>query len=253
MTPTRRALSLAPLLALGLLACDGKDDAPPKEGGGGAPAERSEGETSGKAWPWEKRSADPVVSALQGFVEENDLDLRTSGWRLRVPKPPLQKFPKGKKYFWRLKTNQGELRVRLLPEVAPMHATSTIYLTTIGFYDGLGFHRVIQGFMAQGGDPKGDGTGGPGYKYASEISPDVRHDRPGLLSMANTGQPETDGSQFFLTFAETPWLDGKHTIFGQVAEGMDTLRKIESLAGPPTSGVPPKRPIVIEKATIEVE
>jgi cyclophilin family peptidyl-prolyl cis-trans isomerase len=232
MSPFRPARLLALAALLSLPACDdGKE---------------------GRKWPWEKRSADPVVSALQAFAEEQDLDLKGSDWRLRVPKPPLQKFPKGKKYFWRMKTNQGDLRVRLLPEVAPMHATSTIYLTTIGFYDSLGFHRVIEGFMAQGGDPKGDGTGGPAYKYGSETSPDVRHDRPGLLSMANAGEG-TDGSQFFLTFDKAPWLDGKHTIFGQVADGMDTLRKIESLAGPKPSGVPPKRPIVIEKATIEVE
>jgi peptidyl-prolyl cis-trans isomerase B (cyclophilin B) len=235
--------ALLPALLLG--ACDAREEDP---AGGGAPAPAKEG---GGAFPWTKRSDDPVVSALQAFVEEKKVDLRSKDWRLAVPKPPIQKFPAGKKYHWRLRTNQGDVRLRLMPEVAPMHATSTVYLTTIGFYDGLGFHRVIEGFMAQGGCPKGDGTGGPAYKYGSEISPDVRHDRGGLASMANAGEG-TDGSQFFLTFDKTPWLDGKHTIFGEVTDGKDTLRKIEDLAGPPQTGVPPKRPIVIEKATIEV-
>ena len=107
-----------------------------------------------------------------------------------------------------------------------MHVSSTIYLTRLGFYDGLSFHRVITGFMAQGGCPRGTGTGGPGYQYGGEFDPTVRHDRPGLLSMANAG-PGTDGSQFFLTFVPTPWLDGNHTIFGEVVDGQATLQALE--------------------------
>jgi cyclophilin family peptidyl-prolyl cis-trans isomerase len=113
-----------------------------------------------------------------------------------------------------------------MPDVAPMHVSSTIYLARLGFYDGVIFHRVITGFMAQGGDPLGKGTGGPGYDYAGEYSKRARHDRPGLLSMANAG-PGTDGSQFFLTFVPTPHLDDKHTIFGEVVEGMETVRQLE--------------------------
>jgi cyclophilin family peptidyl-prolyl cis-trans isomerase len=94
---------------------------------------------------------------------------------------------------------QGPIDVKLLPDVTPMHASSTIYLTRLGYYDGLAFHRVIPGFMAQGGCPLGTGTGGPGYEYDGEFSPTVKHDKPGILSMANRG-PGTDGSQFFLTF-----------------------------------------------------
>ena len=105
--------------------------------------------------------------------------------------------------------------------------TSTIYLTELGFYDGLSFHRVIPGFMAQGGCPVGQGTGGPGYDYEGEFAPSARHDRPGLLSMANRG-PGTDGSQFFLTFVPTPWLDGNHTIFGEVVDGLETLDALEA-------------------------
>jgi peptidyl-prolyl cis-trans isomerase B (cyclophilin B) len=106
--------------------------------------------------------------------------------------------------------------------------SSTLYLTTLGFYDNTIFHRIIPGFMAQGGDPLGNGRGNPGYKYAGEFSDDIKHTQGGLLSMANSG-PNTDGSQFFLTFTATPWLDAKHTIFGQVVKGMDVLKSIEKL------------------------
>ena len=104
---------------------------------------------------------------------------------------------------------------------------STIYLTRLGFYDGLGFHRVIDGFMAQGGCPLGTGTGGPGYRYDGEFGGKARHDRRGILSMANAG-PGTDGSQFFITFLATPHLDGNHTVFGAVDGGMEVLDALES-------------------------
>jgi cyclophilin family peptidyl-prolyl cis-trans isomerase len=107
-----------------------------------------------------------------------------------------------------------------------MHVSSTIYLARLGFYDGVIFHRVITGFMAQGGDPLGQGIGGPGYNYDGEFSPSARHDRGDLLSMANAG-PGTDGSQFFITFVPTPHLDDKHTIFGEVVEGMETVKQLE--------------------------
>ena len=113
------------------------------------------------------------------------------------------------------------------------------------FYDGLGFHRVIPNFMIQGGDPLGTGTGGPGYKFASEIVPTLRHDRPGLLSMANAG-PGTNGSQFFVTEIATPWLDGKHTVFGACKEG-DLVKKMTALSGP---GDRPTKPITMTKVTI---
>jgi peptidyl-prolyl cis-trans isomerase B (cyclophilin B) len=119
------------------------------------------------------------------------------------------------------------MTIELMPTVAPMHVTSTIYLTRLGFYDGLSFHRVIDGFMAQGGCPEGRGTGGPGYQYGGEFDPSARHDRPGLLSMANAG-PGTDGSQFFITFLPTPHLDDKHSLFGAVVEGMETLKALEA-------------------------
>lgn len=184
---------------------------------------------------------------LKQFAAEQNIDTQRAGWRTSLPKPPLQTFGDDTDYFWDLRTSEGDIKVKLMPEVAPMHVTSTIYLTQLGFYDDLKFHRVIQGFMAQGGCPLGSGTGGPGYKYDGEFDRSVRHDRPGLLSMANAG-PGTDGSQFFLTFVPTPHLDGKHTIFGEVVEGMDIVEALEAAGGGPTGRT--SKPLSIRKASI---
>jgi cyclophilin family peptidyl-prolyl cis-trans isomerase len=115
--------------------------------------------------------------------------------------------------------------IRLHADTAPKHVASAIYLVRLGYYDGLIFHRVIPEFMAQGGCPSGTGSGGPGYQMAGEFDGGRKHDKPGMLSTANSG-PGTDGSQFFLTFVKTPHLDGKHTIFGEVVSGMETVDKI---------------------------
>ncbi len=171
--------------------------------------------------------SDVALAALQTFIDSKAIDRTKDGWRTRLSKPPQVKFDAKKTYVWKLDTNLGTIEVKLMPDVAPMHASSTLYLTMLGFYDGLAFHRVITDFMAQGGCPRGNGTGGPGYEYSGEFSPKVRHDRPGLLSMANAG-PGTDGSQFFLTFVATPWLDDNHTIFGEVVSGMDVLKQMEA-------------------------
>lgn len=173
--------------------------------------------------------------------------LGDKAWKVQLEKPEMMSFEKNREYFWILETNKGTIKLKLMPETAPMHVTSTIFLTKKGFYDGLSFHRVIPGFMAQGGCPLGTGAGDPGYQYEGEFSPDVRHDRPYLLSMANAG-PGTDGSQFFITFIETPHLNDKHTIFGTVVEGKKVVKKLEA-AG--SSSGKPNEPLIIKKASIE--
>jgi peptidyl-prolyl cis-trans isomerase B (cyclophilin B) len=133
-------------------------------------------------------------------------------------------------------TSRGPIRIRLHDEKAPLTVANFVNLVQRGFYDGLTFHRVIPDFMIQGGCPKGSGTGGPGYRFEDECRADLRHDKPGVLSMANAG-PGTNGSQFFITHVATPWLDGKHTVFGEVIgagdqQVVDAVRggdKIESV------------------------
>ena len=173
-----------------------------------------------------KESKDVAIKAIDASIEQQKIDKSNSSWKTRLPKPPKVEFDASHTYYWNLDTSVGNVKVKLLPEVAPMHVSSTIYLTQLGFYDATVFHRVITNFMAQGGDPLGRGTGGPGYKYAGEFDAKVTHDKPGLLSMANAG-PGTDGSQFFLTFTPTAHLNGKHTIFGEVVEGMGTVKELE--------------------------
>jgi peptidyl-prolyl cis-trans isomerase B (cyclophilin B) len=114
-----------------------------------------------------------------------------------------------------INTTKGNIQLRFFPEEAPLTVLNFINLAVKGFYDGLAFHRVIPDFMIQGGCPLGTGTGGPGYRFQDEFSPSLKHDKPGILSMANSG-PGTNGSQFFITHVSTPWLNNKHTIFGAV-------------------------------------
>jgi peptidyl-prolyl cis-trans isomerase B (cyclophilin B) len=122
-------------------------------------------------------------------------------------------------------TNQGTIRIELHDDKTPKTVANFEKLAGDGFYDGLAFHRVLDDFMVQGGCPKGTGTGDPGYKFDDEFHPDLTHDGPGVLSMANSG-PNTNGSQFFITHVATPWLDGKHSVFGHVIEGQDVVNAI---------------------------
>lgn len=138
--------------------------------------------------------------------------------------PPMS-IDVNKQYFATFKLAKGgEFVVQLFPDKAPVTVNNFVYLARNGFYDGTTFHRVLDGFMAQGGDPTGTGSGGPGYQFEDEIS-DLTFDKPGLLAMANAG-PNTNGSQFFITYVPTPHLNGLHTIFGEVIEGMDVVEGI---------------------------
>ena len=140
-------------------------------------------------------------------------------------------------------TNLGSFQIELFENRAPQTTKNFIDLVEKGYYDGITFHRVIEGFMLQGGCPKGDGTGGPGYTIPDEFHDELRHDSEGVLSMANAG-PNSGGSQFFVTLAPTAWLDGKHAVFGRVIEGIETVRSISSITTGP--GDRPLERVVIE-------
>lgn len=166
--------------------------------------------------------------------------------------------------FARFDTTEGTFTVRFFDELAPRTVANFVGLAEgtkewidpatgerrIGtpFYDGLIFHRVIDGFMIQGGDPLGQGIGGPGYRFADEFHPSLRHDRAGIVSMANAG-PNTNGSQFFITLAPTPHLDDRHSVFGEVVDGLDVVRKIGKVPTGPRDR--PLTDVVIRKVTIE--
>ena len=197
----------------------------------------------------EAKAEDAAIAAIDAFIAEQNVDKSQQGWKSTLEKPPKVQFTAGESYFWNLETSMGAVKIKLMPDAAPMHVSSTIYLTRLGFYDDTVFHRVITGFMAQGGDPTGTGRGGPGYKYDGEFDSSVKHNKAGMLSMANAGSG-TDGSQFFLTFVKTPHLDGKHTIFGRVVDGMDTVKQLEKAGS--RSGKT-KGEVLLESATISVE
>jgi cyclophilin family peptidyl-prolyl cis-trans isomerase len=160
--------------------------------------------------------------------------------------PPAMGISAENQYKARLETDKGTIVLELFADKAPNTVNNFVFLSRQGFYDGTVFHRVIQNFMVQGGDPTATGTGGPGYKFRDEFHPALRHDKAGILSMANAGA-HTNGSQFFITHVATPWLDQKHSVFGQVIEGMDVLLSI-----PPRDPSRPRSPSVqIKRLTIE--
>jgi cyclophilin family peptidyl-prolyl cis-trans isomerase len=150
--------------------------------------------------------------------------------------PPAMQIDPKKKYKARMETEKGTIVIDLFADKTPITVNNFVFLAREGFYDGVIFHRVIADFMAQGGDPTGSGRGGPGYKFKDEFDASLKHDKPGMLSMANAG-PGTNGSQFFITYVPTPWLNGKHTVFGEVVEGMDVVNSI-----PPRDPMRPEYP-----------
>ena len=146
-------------------------------------------------------------------------------------------------------TNMGEFEVELFEDKTPITTKNFIDLAQEGFYDEVIFHRIIDGFMIQGGDPTGTGMGGPGNTIEDEFTPELTHESEGILSMANTGRPHTGGSQFFITLAATPWLDGHHTVFGKVVKGMEVVREIGHVKTGPQDR--PVHDVVINKITIK--
>lgn len=240
------------LFVLAVLACFSGSalaaDAKPKTA---KPAKPEAASTAKQAKPEDAGAAasDAAIKAIDAQIAAAKIDKKVADWKTKLPKPTAVKFVNGHKYLWHMVTNKGTMVFEFKPDVAPMHVTNFIYLTRMGFFDGLKFHRVMKGFMAQGGDPLGTGAGSPGYGFGGEFSDKAKHDRGGLLSMANAG-PGTDGSQFFLTFVPTPWLNGKHTIFGEIIEGMDVMTKLEAAGS--QSGQTSER-LTLDKCVIEVK
>ena len=209
------------LVALLLIAC-GAPAAPPVA----APDQTTEVEGAPAPPASDETVATPEV------VE--DVNLPEKSW---AEAPPMTIDP-SKTYIATFKTEKGDIVVELFADKAPVTVNNLVFLANEGFYDNTTFHRVLEDFMAQGGDPTGTGSGGPGYEFEDEIDPNLTFDRPGLLAMANSG-PGTNGSQFFITFAPVPWLDGRHTIFGEVIEGsevLDQLTRRDPTQNPDTPG-----------------
>lgn len=192
----------------------------------------------------------PVLEVIDAYVDEHPPDRSDPAWKTHVPRPPPPPvFDPDRTYFWYLRTSEGALKIELKPAWAPQRVSTTIYLTQLGFYDGLAFHRIMPKFMVQGGDPLGTGRGSPGFGYPVESSRKGRHSKRGVVSMANSG-PRSEGSQFFILFDVAEHLDGKHTVFGQVVEGLGTLRSMENYG---SEDGKPKKLVVIRRAEILVE
>ena len=156
-------------------------------------------------------------------------------------KSPDFKLDLTKKYSATFKTDKGDIKVALFASKAPNTVNNFVFLAREGYYNDTIFHRVIPDFMVQGGDPTGTGRGGPGYSFRDEFEPSLKHNKPGILSMANAG-PNTNGSQFFLTHVPTPWLDNKHAVFGEVIEGLDVLLSI-----------PPRDPMMFGSPAVKLQ
>ena len=233
---------LVAALATFLSACGGDGPTGANSPGPGTPVAR------------DQASSDPAIASIQGRIkakiDAKELDTTAKDWRRQIPFRPLATFEKKSTYLWTLKTSQGAIRVRLLTEKAPKHASSIIYLSLMGFYDGLTIHRVEPGVMAEGGDPAGDGLGTPGWADGPEYGEgkENAHDRRGLVASMGVGGA-TDDCKFRILLGPVPRLDTLSTVFGEVEAGMDVLKKIEALG---TEDGHTKERIVIESAQISV-
>ena len=177
---------------------------------------------------------DQAIKQIDEMIASADVNKDDAQWRTKLSKPEPATFDASRSYYANMTTNKGPVRIKLLPDVAPMHVTSLIYLTRMGFYDGLAFHRVIPGFMAQTGDPTGTGRGGSGKNLKAEFSRSARFER-GTVGMARSQSPNSADSQFFIMFKPAPHLNGAYTVWGQVIEGMEFVDKL-------ARGQPPANP-----------
>ncbi len=245
-----------PVVALALCAaCNQpeKNTAPATSAPASTPAMTAGTAGTGSGTMTSGTSTASTTAAPSGPKNILSLDLpkfqKGANWQFGVPapKPWPAKFDAKKDYFATIHTTIGDITVKFYPDLAPKHVTSFIYLSELGYYDGAPFHRILEGFMMQGGDPSGLGTGGPAYTVPAEFTQKKKHVR-GIFSMARKGgDVNSAGSQFFVMFAPAPSLDGQYTIFGEVVEGMNVVDKFEAIAGPRNqNGVPPKS---IEKIT----
>jgi peptidyl-prolyl cis-trans isomerase B (cyclophilin B) len=202
---------------------------------------------------------DPAIQAIDKFIAEAKVDKTAADWKTKLAKPPTSlPFDANTDYFWHLDTELGPIKLRYFPKESPAHVSSGIYLARLGFYDGLTFHRVIPGFMAQGGDPMGNGSGGPGYRLDAEFKNGLKHDKAGTLSMARTPDPNSAGSQFFITFGATHQLDDSavrpgYTVWGEVVEGLETVKALEAKGNPdPQANGKMATPLKINKTWISI-
>ena len=185
------------------------------------------------------------MSAIDGYTE---LSAISATRQTQFPKAE-QVLEKGKDYRAVVKTNKGEMILDLYQDKTPMTVNNFVFLALNKYYDGIVFHRVLEDFMAQTGDPTGTGRGGPGYQFGDETNTNLSHNSKGILSMANAG-PGTNGSQIVITFRATPPLDGKHTVFGKVIEGVEVLDKLQRIDPNRPSGIQPDK---MESVTIFVK
>ena len=204
-------------------------------------------------------SAAPTLAAAAGVPTAASAPAETAptvaaagaapaGQPLTYSAPPPMTIDPAKSYSATITTPRGDFVVKLRPDLAPQTVNSFVFLARAGFFNGLTWHRVLENFMAQGGDPTGTGGGGPGYTVPDEFTDKVRFDKPGIMAMANTGQPNSGGSQFFVTTAPADYLDGKYTIFGEVTQGQDIVNGIP-LRDPQQNPTTPGEQIV--KITID--
>jgi len=170
-------------------------------------------------------TATPVTEALEPEPEAAATPVLEEEKTMQWSSPPEMTIDPSKSYQALMSTEKGDVKIQLYADKAPVTVNNFVFLAREGYYDGVTFHRVLEGFMAQTGDPTGTGAGGPGYSFADEFDPTLRHDSEGVLSMANAGA-NTNGSQFFITYVATPHLNDRHSVFGKVIEGMDVVRSL---------------------------